>query len=68
MHLNQNLSTPGMKQEAQVADHHREETLVEEGLYPEVETEEEKFGVIHWVNGDMGHGFVLIINQQLREM
>ena len=57
-----------MKQEVQVADHHREETLVEEGLYLEVEAEEEIFGALHMVSGDMGHGTVLIISQQPREM
>ena len=55
-----------MKQEAQVENYHREETLVEEGLYLEVEVEEEKFSAIHVVNGDMGHGIFLIINQQIR--
>jgi len=35
-----------VKQEVQVVDHHREETLVEEDLHPEEEAEEEKFGVI----------------------
>ena len=66
--FNPDFNTPIMKQEAQVADHHREETLVKEGLYPEVEAEEEKLCAIHVVNGDMGHGTFLIINQQLREM
>ena len=57
-----------MKQEDRVADHHREETLVEEGLYPEIEAEEEIFGVLHVMSGDVGHGIILIISQQLREM
>jgi len=42
-----------VKQEVEVVDHHREETLVEEYLHPEEETEEEKFSVTH---GEWGHG------------
>ena len=57
-----------MKHEDRVANHHRKETLVEEGLYLEVKAEEDIFGVLHVVSGDMGHGTVLIIIQQLREM
>ena len=54
-----------MKQGVQVVDHHREETLIEEDLHPEEEAEEEIFGDIHVVNGDMDHGTVLIIKQQV---
>lgn len=57
-----------MKQEVQVVDHHREETLVKEYLHPEEEVEEEKFDVIHVENGDMDHGTVLIIKQQISRM
>ena len=67
-HSNPDFKNPRMKQEVQVADHCREETLVEEGLYPEVEAEEEIFGALHVVNGDMGHGTVVIVSQEPREM
>ena len=57
-----------MKQGVQVIDHHREETLVMEGLCLEVEAEEEIFGALHVVSGDMGHGIVLTIDQQPNDM
>lgn len=57
-----------MKQEDQVADHHRGENLTEEYLYPKDEDEEEIFDVIHVENGDICHGTILIINQQVRGM
>ena len=55
-----------MKQKAQVANHHREETLVEEVFYPEVVAEEEIFDALHVVSGEMGHGIVLTIYQKIR--
>ena len=57
-----------MKQEVRVADHRKEETLVEEDLYPQEEAEGEKFGVTDVENGDTDHGTVLITNQQISEM
>lgn len=57
-----------MKQAAQVENHQRGENLTEEDLHPEEEFEEEMFGVTHVENGDMCHGTVLIINQQVRGM
>ena len=62
----QDFSTLRVKQEVQVVDRHKEENLVEEYLHPEEEVEEDIFGVIHVENGDMCHGTVLIINQQVR--
>ena len=57
-----------MKQEVQVEDHHKGETLVEEDLHPEVEAEEEKCGVTHVEYGDTDHGTVLITNQHINVM
>ena len=57
-----------MKQEVRVADHHKEETLVEEYLNPEAEVEEQKFGATHVENGDTNHGIFLITNQQSNRM
>jgi len=57
-----------VKQEVQVVDHHREETLLEEDLHPEEEAEQEKFDVIHVENGGMDHGTILIIKQQIKGM
>jgi len=34
-------------------------------LHPEEEAEEKKFGVIHVENGDMDHGIILKIKQQI---
>ena len=51
-----------VKQEVQVVDHHKDETLMEGDLHPEEEAEEEKFNVIHVENGDICHGIFLIIN------
>jgi len=48
-----------MKQEVQVADHHREDILIEEYLCPE----EEIFGVTRVENEDMYHGTILITEQ-----
>ena len=57
-----------MKQEVQVADHHRGVNLVEEDSRPEEEGEGEMLGVITVENGDTCHGIVLITNQQAREV
>lgn len=45
-------------------EHHKEEILAVEGLCPEAEAEEEMFGALHVVNGDMYNGIVLIRDQQ----
>ena len=55
-----------MKQEVQVADHHRGVNLVEEDSRPEEEGEEEMLGVILVDNGDTCRRTVLIKNQQAR--
>ena len=57
-----------MKQGFRVIDHHREETLVVEGLCLEVEGNEDIFGALHVVSGHMGHGIVLTIDQQPNKM
>lgn len=57
-----------MKQEVRVADHQKEDILVEEDLHPEVGAEENKFGVTHVENGEMDHGSVLITNQKINRM
>ena len=45
-------------------EHHKEEILVVEGLFPEAEAEEEMSDALHVVNGDMYNGIVLIRDQQ----
>jgi len=55
-----------MKQEIQVANHHREGILIEEYLRLEEEAEEEIFGVTLVDNWDMCRGTVLLINQQVK--
>ena len=45
-------------------EHHKEEILAVEVLCPEAEAEEEMFGALHVVNGDMYNGIVLIRDQQ----
>jgi len=62
---NQEDNNIRMKQEAQVANHHRGENLAEEDLCPEEEGKEEIFGVIHVENGDTCHGTILITNSQV---
>lgn len=57
-----------MKQAAKVANHHKGENLTEEDLHREEETKEEMFGVTNVENGDMCHGTILIINQQVKGM
>ena len=53
-----------MRQGVQAVNHHKEEILAAEGSFPEVEAEEEMFGTLHVVNGDMCNGIVLTIDQQ----
>jgi len=63
-HLNPGFNTLRMRQGVREIDHHKEEILAVEGLFPEVKAEEGMFGALHVVNRDMCNGIVLIIDQQ----